>query len=77
MDRRDEYRRWIDGKMNLWMNITIVYSIVLIIIPSTSLLQEVQTSEQCIKARSIAQAAGERALLDVGSASRWLSPPKQ
>ena len=45
--------------------------------PYTSLLQEVQTSEQCIKALIIAHAAGERVLSGVGSASRWLCSPKQ
>ena len=54
--------------MDRWTHI-IVNSIISIVI-YTSLLQEAQTSEQCIKALSTAQAAGERVLSGVGSVTR-------
>ena len=62
----------------LWFICNIyIYIYIYITTVYTSLLQEVQTSEQCIKALSIAQAAGERVLSGVGNASRWPGPPKQ
>ena len=56
---------WMDER---YLNM-IINSIISIVI-YTSLLQAAQTSEQCIKALSTAQAAGERVLSGVGSATR-------
>ena len=60
---------WMDGRMNERYLNMIINSIISIVI-YTSLLQAAQTSEQCIKALSTAQAAGERVLSGVGSATR-------
>ena len=64
---------WMDGWTDEWMDeryLNMIINSIISIVIYTSLLQAAQTSEQCIKALSTAQAAGERVLSGVGSATR-------